>query len=80
MDEMTSVSCERKAEHTKAGKERNARKMTALERNNMQWENHKDKIRSLYVDQDMTLKATTAWFEVMHEFVKRQANILTTIG
>jgi len=39
------------------------RKMTALERNNMKWESHKEEIQDIYIDQDKTLKDTMQWFK-----------------
>lgn len=45
------------------------RKLKALERNNLQWDSHKDEIRTIHIEQDKTLKETyalcraAAWLE-----------------
>ena len=39
------------------------RKLTALERNNLKWEAHKEEIRRFYMDQDQTLKETMEFFK-----------------
>jgi hypothetical protein len=38
-------------------------RLTALERNNLEWESHKNEIRSRYMDQDETLEETIQWFK-----------------
>lgn len=74
MNEMASVSRSLDAVHTITRTHKKPRKSEALKRNNLKWEAHKDEIRNLYIDRDMTLKATIAWFERKHDFVKRQAS------
>ncbi|KAE9376305.1 hypothetical protein N431DRAFT_331094 [Stipitochalara longipes BDJ] len=44
------------------------RKLTALERNNLEWKAHKEEIWSIYMDQDKTLKETMQWFEQERSF------------
>jgi len=39
------------------------RKLTALERNNLKWESHKDNIRRMYMNEDTTLEETMQWFK-----------------
>src|ERR1700680_4915889 len=51
-----------------ASDQRQPRKLTALERNNLEWESHKDEIRGIYMAQDKTLKETMQWFEREHNF------------
>jgi Clr5 domain len=80
MNKMASNPCELDTGHTRAVTPGNPRQLRALERNNIQWEAHKDEIWSLYIGQDMTLKATMAWFEMEHNSVKRQVNCPAIIG
>jgi hypothetical protein len=39
------------------------RKMTALERNKLEWETHKNEIEETYMDQDKTLEETMSFFK-----------------
>jgi hypothetical protein len=39
------------------------RKLTALDRNNMEWDSHKEEIRSMYFHQRKTLQETMQWFQ-----------------
>jgi Clr5 domain len=39
------------------------RKMTALERNRLEWETHKDEIEAIYMDRDETLEETMLYFK-----------------
>ncbi|CZR56270.1 uncharacterized protein PAC_06158 [Phialocephala subalpina] len=48
------------------------RKLKALERNNLQWTEHKIEIREIYIGQDKTLKETMQFFKQEHQFVKSE--------
>ena len=74
MNGMDLVSRELEAGQVGARTQKKPRQLKAIERNNLIWDAYKNEIRSLYVAQDMTLKATIAWFELKHDFVKRQAS------
>jgi hypothetical protein len=39
------------------------RKLTALERNKLEWETHKNEIEETYMDQDKTLEETMLFFK-----------------
>jgi hypothetical protein len=39
------------------------RKLTALERNRLEWETHKDEIEAMYMDRDKTLEETMLYFK-----------------
>ncbi|PMD29292.1 hypothetical protein L207DRAFT_642457 [Hyaloscypha variabilis F] len=50
------------------------RKLTTLERNNSEWESHKNEIRNLYIDQGKNLKETMQWFEHKRGFTWSERN------
>jgi hypothetical protein len=74
MNIMDLIPRELEAGQEGARTQKKPRQLKAIERNNLIWDAYKNEIRSLYVAQDMTLKATIAWFELKHDFVKRQAS------
>jgi hypothetical protein len=80
MNGMDLVSRELEAGQVGARTQKKPRQLKAIERNNLIWEAYKNEIRSLYVAQDMTLKATIAWFELKHDLVKRQASSPLNVG
>jgi len=49
-------------------------KMSTLERNNQKWNEHKDEIRRVYVDEDKTLKETMQWIEQGWGFKSRSTS------
>jgi hypothetical protein len=51
-----------------ASDQRQPRKLTTLERNNLEWESHKDEVRRIYMEQDKTLKDTMQYFKQEHNF------------
>jgi len=80
MNVMDLVPRELEAGQEGARTQKKPRQLKAIERNNLIWDAYKNEIRSLYVAQDMTLKATIAWFELKHDFVKRQASSPLNVG
>ncbi|KAF8858195.1 hypothetical protein BDZ45DRAFT_403561 [Acephala macrosclerotiorum] len=68
----SSTPLQRAPEKDSAVSQSQPRKLKALERNNLTWESHRDEIRSIYVDQDKTLRETMLWFEMERGFRKSE--------
>jgi len=61
----STVSARSSAEEpaSSASQHQQPRKLTALERNNLEWESRKEEIHNVYIGQDKTLKETMQWFK-----------------